>query len=159
MRFLKPTKLGLLSASWLRHEVRVRACVAKTWRYFVSRASLVVLLVVVVVVVVAVGVADSEASFPRKTAVLAAGGKGEASMAEEEAIWVIVVMMGGQGDLIVVLNKARRLVPRAQWLRVVVATGAWGKVRQAQGREEACLSVGCGGRDGFVCSAAGTSPP
>lgn len=158
MRFLKPTKLGVLSASWLRHEVRVRECVAKTWRYFVSRASLVVLLVVVIVVV-AVGVADSEASFPRKTAVLAAGGKGEASMAEEEAIWVIVVMMGGQGDLLVVVYKARRLVPRAQWLRVVVATGACGKVRQAQGREEACLSVGCGERGGFVCSAAGTSPP
>lgn len=122
--------------------MRVRACVAKTWRYFVSRASLVVLLVVVIVVVVAVGVADSEASFPRKTAVLAAGGKGEASMAEEEAIWVIVVMMGGQGNLFVVLYKARRLVPRAQWLRVVVATGACGKVRQAQGRRSQSFRKG-----------------
>jgi hypothetical protein len=30
MRFLKPTKLGVFSASWLRHEVREDACVAKT---------------------------------------------------------------------------------------------------------------------------------
>jgi hypothetical protein len=44
MRFLKPTKLGFVAASWLKHDGRVEACVAKTWRYFVSRMRLVVLL-------------------------------------------------------------------------------------------------------------------
>lgn len=44
MRFLKPTKLGCFSASWLRHEVRVTEWVAKTWRYFVSRMRWTVLL-------------------------------------------------------------------------------------------------------------------
>ena len=36
MRFLKPTKLGVSSDSWLRQVVRVSECVAKTWRYLLS---------------------------------------------------------------------------------------------------------------------------
>jgi hypothetical protein len=36
MRLRNPTKLGDDSESWLRHDVRVSECVAKTWRYFVS---------------------------------------------------------------------------------------------------------------------------
>lgn len=36
MRLRKPTKLGDVSESVLRHEVRWSECVAKTWRYFVS---------------------------------------------------------------------------------------------------------------------------
>jgi hypothetical protein len=36
MRLRNPLKLGDDSASWLRHDVRCRECVAKTWRYFVS---------------------------------------------------------------------------------------------------------------------------
>jgi hypothetical protein len=43
MRLRKPTKLGELSEPWLRHEVRWSECVAKTWRYFVSRMRCVVL--------------------------------------------------------------------------------------------------------------------
>jgi hypothetical protein len=41
MRFRKPTKLGAVSESWLRQDSLCWACVANTWRYFVSRARLV----------------------------------------------------------------------------------------------------------------------
>jgi hypothetical protein len=44
IRFRKPTKLGLSSASWLRHELCSSECVAKTCRYFVSRMRWAVLL-------------------------------------------------------------------------------------------------------------------
>jgi hypothetical protein len=37
MRFLKPTKLGVSPEPGLRHDSRGSECVAKTWRYFVSR--------------------------------------------------------------------------------------------------------------------------
>lgn len=36
MRLRKPTKLGV-SAPWVRFDMRDCECVAKTWRYFVSR--------------------------------------------------------------------------------------------------------------------------
>jgi hypothetical protein len=42
MRFRKPTKLGVVSESWLRQDSLCWACVAKTWRYFVSRVRFVV---------------------------------------------------------------------------------------------------------------------
>jgi hypothetical protein len=44
IRFRNPTKLGLFSASWLRHELRSSECVAKTCRYLVSRIRWTVVL-------------------------------------------------------------------------------------------------------------------
>lgn len=41
MRLRKPTKLGEAPESWLRHEDRSCAWVAKTWRYLVSLLNLV----------------------------------------------------------------------------------------------------------------------
>jgi hypothetical protein len=75
-------------------------------------------------------------------------------MAEEEAICVIVVIAAEmQGE---VVYKVRRQMPRAHWLRVVVANGAEGRVRQEE-RWEDCKPGGCrGGRGEFV---AGTSRP
>ena len=67
--------------------MRVNECVAKTWRYLVSRASFVEFVVVEPLVVGAV------ASFARWTGV--EWESGERSMAEEEAISVIVAMVCG----------------------------------------------------------------
>jgi hypothetical protein len=50
IRLRKPTKLGDLSESWLRHDVRWSECVAKTWRYFVSRMRWVVVPLVLCLV-------------------------------------------------------------------------------------------------------------
>jgi hypothetical protein len=82
MRFRKPTKLGADSEPWLRHEVRDDACVAKTWRYLVSRMRFVVLL------------AFCSVNFPRYEEVLFWG----VSRAEEDAIWVIVAITGYQRE-------------------------------------------------------------
>lgn len=40
MRFLKPTKLGVTSESWLRHEVLALECTAATCRYLLDAGML-----------------------------------------------------------------------------------------------------------------------
>ena len=92
MRFLKPTKLGAVSASWLRHEVRDNECVAKTWRYLASRMRWIGLL------------AGGSWAWLRAMEAWARG----ISIADVDAIWVMVAMArpkgGGIGSMLLLLE-------------------------------------------------------